>query len=110
MQQRPTTTGEQYSATASALGDQSKRFAAAAEENTDAANGESEPVVSRTIPADVQTMARQVVAGTDGQAAMVQQLVNWFRSGRFQYSTAAQPVSPRRIPCRGLVPHPDQGR
>ena len=44
-------------------------------------------------------MARQVVAGTDGQAAMVQRLVNWFRSGRFQYSTAAQPESPQGTPA-----------
>jgi transglutaminase-like putative cysteine protease len=98
VQQRPTTTGEQYSATASASATNQNGSLPPAEENTDAANGESEPVVSRNIPAAVQTMARQVVAGTDGQAAMVQQLVNWFRSGRFQYSTAAQPVSPHGSP------------
>ena len=98
VQQRPTTTGEQYSATASASATNQNGSLPPAEENTDAANGESEPVVSRNIPAEVQTMARQVVAGTDGQAAMVQQLVNWFRSGRFQYSTAAQPVSPHGSP------------
>ena len=40
-------------------------------------------------------MARQVVAGSDERGEMVQRLVNWFRSGRFRYSTAPQPVAPR---------------
>ena len=41
---------------------------------------------------------------------MVQRLVNWFRSGRFQYSTAAQPVVPTGDHPRGCVPDPDKGR
>jgi Transglutaminase-like superfamily/Domain of unknown function (DUF4129) len=96
VQQRPTAPGEQYVATGSdSVVGQEGASPGPVDEGEDSSNGEPAPVSSGSIPADVQVMARRIVAGADDQAEMVQRLVNWFRSGRFQYSTAAQPSSPR---------------
>jgi transglutaminase-like putative cysteine protease len=98
VQQGPTTPGEQYvTRGAVSMVGQEGASASPADGATDASNGVPAPVPasSGSIPAEVQLLAQQVAAGSDNQAEMVQRLGNWFRSGRFQYSTAAQPVSPR---------------
>jgi hypothetical protein len=94
VQQGPTTPGEQYvtRGSISEIGQE-----AASPGSTDDVSspsiGNPGPESSESIPAEVQLMARQVTAGSEDEAQMVQRLVNWFRSGRFQYSAAAQPVS-----------------
>ena len=96
VQQRVTTPGEHYVATGSVSPIvQEGALPGSANEGNDAPDGEPAPASSAPIPAEVRLMARQVVAGSNERAEMVQRLVNWFRSGRFQYSTAAQPESPR---------------
>jgi Transglutaminase-like superfamily len=96
VQQGPTTPGEQYvtRGSESAIG-QGDVPSAPADQAANAPTADPAPATSASIPAEVQMMARQVAAGSDDQAEMVQRIVNWFRSGRFQYSTAAQPLSPR---------------
>jgi hypothetical protein len=42
----------------------------------------------------VRTLARKVMDGATDPTEMVQRLVNWFRSDRFHYTTASQPVPP----------------
>ena len=95
VQARQTKPGDRYVATAtvSPVGEQSLTASSA---GLGAAAGSPGPATlsSASIPPEVRTIARQVVAGADGQSAMVQQLVNWFRSGRFRYATAAQPAPP----------------
>jgi transglutaminase-like putative cysteine protease len=94
VQERPTSSGEQYVVTGS-VSAPSQRTLSSPNESESATSGDLEPAPSGTIPPQVQALARQVVAGSNEQGQMVQRLVNWFRSGRFRYSTAAQPVSPR---------------
>ncbi len=96
VQQGPTTPGEQYvtRGSGSAVG-QEDIPSAPADHAASAPTAGPAPASSASIPAEVQLMARRVAAGSDDQAEMVQRIVNWFRSGRFQYSTAAQPPSPR---------------
>jgi transglutaminase-like putative cysteine protease len=92
----PTTPGEQYvtRGSESAIG-QEDIPSGPADQAANAPTADPAPASSASIPTEVQLMARQVTAGSDDQAEMVQRIVNWFRSGRFQYSTAAQPLSPR---------------
>ncbi len=96
VQQGPTTPGEEYvtRGSDSAVGQEGAGLESADDPSSPLIE-DPVPASSRSIPAEVQLMARQVAAGSYDQTEMVQRLVNWFRSGRFQYSTAAQPVSPR---------------
>ena len=96
VQQRPTTPGEEYVTRGSEL------VVGREGASPESADDPSSPSIAKpaaassgSIPAEVQLMARQVTAGSSDKTEMVQRLVNWFRSGRFQYSTAAQPISPR---------------
>ena len=96
VQLRPTTPGEEYvtRGSDSAVG-QEGASPGPADDPGSPSNAEPASASSESIPAKVQLMARQVAAGSSDQTEMVQRLVNWFRSGRFKYSTAAQPVSSR---------------
>jgi transglutaminase-like putative cysteine protease len=96
VQQGPTALGEQYvtRGSVSVLG-QEGTSAGPTHDVSSPLIGKPAPASAGSIPAEVQLMARQVAAGSDDQAEMVQRLVNWFRSGRFQYSTGAQPATPR---------------
>ncbi|MGH9007752.1 MAG: transglutaminaseTgpA domain-containing protein [Acidimicrobiales bacterium] len=42
------------------------------------------------LPPAVTRLARQVTRGSTAPADVVQRLINWFRSGRFRYTTAPQ--------------------
>ena len=94
VQDRQTTPGERYEATANVSSvDQASRTPGPGTGVTGIKRGPGSPA-SVSIPHEVRTIARGVVAGSDGRRQMVQRLVNWFRSGRFRYTTTMQPAPP----------------
>ncbi len=95
VQSRPTVPGQRY--TASAI------LPVVVPSSRVAEGGSTSPADQRQVeqasvvppmPQEVRALARQVADGSTDPHQVVQRLVDWFRSGRFRYTTAPQPPAP----------------
>ena len=95
LQARPTAPGERYRASATLpIIEPSSPVVAGGPTSPTVAREVAQASVVPPMPAAVGTLARQVAGGSTGPYQVVQKLVNWFRSGSFHYTTAAQPPVP----------------